>query len=142
MGHHKGAVLFVLLVAACLGLAFAWPHLNDVETGKTAGYPDLKPRPYDIAPDRVYVLVREIAETTGGWKLSGHGFGPGSWSVQTARAPRPFPFVYDVHVKITRHGSRALVSIRSTSRWGKWDLGQNARNIRELFRLLDEKLRR
>jgi uncharacterized protein (DUF1499 family) len=142
MGRHRGLILFVLLVAVALGLVFAWPHINDVETGKTAGYPDLKPRTYDAAPDRIYKLVREIAETSGGWKLSGHGSGPGSWSVQTIRTPRPLPLVYDVHVKITRQGSKALVSVRSSSRSGKWDLGQNARNIRELFQLLDEKLRR
>ena len=141
MKRQTRPVLFVLLVAAGVGLVFAWPRINDVETGKTAAYPDLKPRTYDVAPNRIYALVREIAATSPGWRLSAHGFGPGSWSVQTVRAPRPLPLTYDVHVKITRHGSLAVVSVRSTSRWGKWDFGQNARNIRELFGLLDEKLR-
>lgn len=141
MKRQTRRVFLFLLLAGGLGLVFAWPRINDVETGKTAVYPDLKPRTYDVAPGRVYALVREIAANSPGWKLSAHGFGPGSWSIQTVRAPRPLPLTYDVHVKITRHGSQAMVSVRSTSRWGKWDFGQNARNIRELLRLLDEKLR-
>jgi hypothetical protein len=140
MRRHKGAVLFLLLVAVALALAFAWPRINDVETGKTAAYPDLQPRTYNASPERVYALVREIAETSSGWRLSGHGSGPGSWSVQAFRAPTPFPLACEVHVKITRHGSKALVSVRSTSRWAKWDFGQNARNVRRLFALLDQRL--
>jgi uncharacterized protein (DUF1499 family) len=137
----KRLIPIAILVAAALMLVFAWPRINDVETGKTAAYPDLKPRTYDVPADRLYAFVREISENTAGWKLTGHGFGPASYSVQSARAPRPFPFVYDVHVKISRHSTPAVVSVRSTSRWGKWDFGQNARNIRELYRLLDARLR-
>jgi uncharacterized protein (DUF1499 family) len=32
------------------------------------------------------------------------------------------------------------VSVRSRSRLGKWDFGQNARNIRELLAALDQEL--
>jgi uncharacterized protein (DUF1499 family) len=137
----KKLTFLIILVAATLMLFLAWPRINDVETGKTAAYPELKPRTYDAAPDRIYALVREISESTGGWKLTGHGFGPSSYSVQGTRAPHPWPFVYDVHVKISRQGTPTVVSVRSTSRWGRWDFGQNARNIRELYRLLDARLR-
>ena len=133
--------MFLLLVATGLGLAFAWPHVNDVETGTTAAYPDLKPRTYDASPERVYALARETAETSGGFRLSGHGFGPGGWSVQAVRTLWPLPLTCEVHVKITRHGSRTMVSVRSTSRWAKWDFGQNARNIRKFFGQLDDKLK-
>lgn len=135
----RNVVLFVLALAA-VGLVFAWPRINDVETGKTRQYPTLQPRSYDVAPDHVYAVMREIATTTPGWKITGHGFGPGSFSVQAVRTLRPLPLKYDVHVKISRQGPEARVSVRSTSRWGKWDFGQNARNIRALLRMLDARL--
>jgi hypothetical protein len=140
MRRSPTPILLLILVAVAIGLVFAFPRINNVETGKTPQYPDLKLRSYDVAPQKVYALLREIAETSPGWKLSGHGFGPGSWSVQAVRILNVPPSKYDVHVKITRQGAQALVSVRSTSQWGKWDFGQNARNIREILRLLDEKL--
>jgi uncharacterized protein (DUF1499 family) len=47
----------------------------------------------------------------------------------------------DVTVKIRRERGRTVVSIRSRSRTGAWDFGQNARNIRELQAALDAGLR-
>jgi hypothetical protein len=134
-------VVLLLLALAVLGLVFGWPRINDVETGKTKEYPDLTPATYDVPPERVYTAAREIAETASGWKVAGHGFGPGSWTVTLVRTPAFVPLAFDVRAKITRQGGKAQVSVRSTSRWGKWDCGQNARNIREFLRLLDEKLK-
>ena len=79
--------VLVVLVLAVLGLFFGWPRVNDVETGVTKAYPDLKPAIYDVAPERVYAAAREIAESASGWKMAGHGFGPGSWTVTLVRTP-------------------------------------------------------
>jgi hypothetical protein len=133
------AVLIVLALVAAV-LATAFPRLNDVETGKSSEYPDLKPRIYDVAPDRVYAAAREALAASSGWKVTGYGFGPQSWSVQALRTLAPVPFRFEVDAKLTREGKQTKVSVRSRSKWGKWDLGQNARNIREFYRLLDERL--
>jgi len=44
-------------------------------------------------------------------------------------------------VRIRREGGKTLVSVRSRSRWGPSDFGQNARNVRELLAALDGALR-
>jgi uncharacterized protein (DUF1499 family) len=46
-----------------------------------------------------------------------------------------------VTVRVRGAGGRSTVSVRSRSRVGKWDFGQNARNIRELLTELDRELR-
>jgi hypothetical protein len=134
--------VLLILVVAVVGLAFAFPRINDVETGKSAPYPNLKPRTYDAPPERVYSAAREAAGAADGWTVTGYGFGPGSWSIQTLRTLSPISFRFEVHAKITRQGRQALVSVRSRSKWGQWDLGQNARNIEEFYRLLDARLGR
>lgn len=57
------------------------------------------------------------------------------------RRTRVFRFVDDVHViaEPTPDGTRLL--LRSASRVGKDDLGQNARNLQELITALDTKAR-
>jgi uncharacterized protein (DUF1499 family) len=49
---------------------------------------------------------------------------------------------HDVNVRIRREGSVTRVSVRSRSRSGPIDLGQNARNIQGLLGLLDTRLAR
>lgn len=57
------------------------------------------------------------------------------------RRTRLFRFVDDVHViaEPTPNGTRLL--LRSASRVGKDDLGQNARNLQELIAALDARAR-
>jgi len=57
------------------------------------------------------------------------------------RRTRIFRFVDDIHViaEPTPQGTRLL--LRSASRVGKGDLGQNARNLQELITALDAKAR-
>jgi uncharacterized protein (DUF1499 family) len=50
-------------------------------------------------------------------------------------------FSDDVTVRVRTMGGLSAVSVRSRSRVGKWDFGQNARNIRELLAELDRELR-
>jgi uncharacterized protein (DUF1499 family) len=43
-------------------------------------------------------------------------------------------------VRIRRQSGRTRLNVRSRSRLGPLDFGQNARNIRELFALLDQEV--
>ena len=55
-------------------------------------------------------------------------------AVHLTRKTRLFRFVDDVHLRIFPDGGGSRVEGTSQSRVGKGDLGQNARNLRELFR--------
>jgi uncharacterized protein (DUF1499 family) len=60
--------------------------------------------------------------------------------VSAVHETRLFRFEDEVTVKIQRQGGATTVSVRSRSRVGTWDFGQNARNIRELLDALDAAL--
>jgi len=135
----RSVTLAVLAVAAW---AFtAWPLLNDVETGKTPEYPDLQPREYSASVESVLRGVKAALSRSSHWKLVGEGQGSVGVTLQALHTTPVVPFESDVTIRIRREGGRTRVSVRSQSTAAKLDLGQNARNIRELLGALDRDLR-
>ena len=135
-------VLKVLLLAAVLGGAWAltrWPRINDVETGSTPEYPDLKVRDYMTAEDKVARAARATVERLR-WSVVAQGKGPGGTEIQAAATGGPLRLTSDVTVRVRREGGRTRVGVRSKSRVGPVDFGQNARNIQLFLRELDQEL--
>ena len=133
-------VLVAVLVGGA-GWAFtAWPRLNEVETGRTPEYPDLQVRTYSATPRQVGAAVREALSRLPRWEVVGSGEGPAGTVVSAVHTTRLLRFKDDVTVRVTREGGKSVVSIHSRSRVGKWDFGQNARNVRELLAALDAEL--
>ena len=132
--------LLLALVAAVAAAYLAWPRINDVTTGQTREYPDLQDRGYAAAEERVVAAVKAATSRLPRWTLKGAGSGPGGEALHAERRTRT-GFVDEVTIRIRREGGRTLVKVRSRSRTGRYDFGQNARNIRELFAALDEGLR-
>jgi uncharacterized protein (DUF1499 family) len=134
---------FVLLLALLAGVAaaLAWPRLNDVETGRTPAYPDLQPRRYTADVAQVSQAARALLGSLPRWRLVGAGSGPGGAELQAVHQTRLWRFEDDVTVRIQRRDGRTVVSVRSRSRVGQWDFGQNARNIRAFLEALDARVR-
>ncbi len=133
----------LLILAAIVGavfLATAWPRLNDVETGATPEYPDLEPRDYAASPEQVSKAVQDALRRLPRWELLGSGSGRAGSEVRAVHRTH-LGFKDDVTVRIRREGGRTRVSVRSKSRVGAWDFGQNARNVRELVAELDRTLK-
>jgi len=133
----------LLILAAIVGavvLATAWPRLNDVETGRTPEYPDLTTREYRASPDQVMKAVQTALSRLPRWEIIGSGSGPAGSEIRAAHRTH-LGFKDDVTVRFRRDGGRTKVSVRSKSRIGFWDFGQNARNIRELLAELDGTLK-
>jgi uncharacterized protein (DUF1499 family) len=135
-----GWLALIVLGGAALWAATAWPRLNVVQTGKTPEYPDLQDRTYSASPDRVGEALRQALSERPGWKVVGSGQGPGGVALSAVHETPLLRFKDDVEVKIRRKGGKTVVSVRSQSRLGGWDFGQNARNIRELLQALDDEL--
>ena len=133
-------VVTVGLLAGGLAAVLAWPRINDVETGKTAEYPDLRARDYATSAGEVTEAVKRAVSRLPGWAFVGSGSGPGGSEVRAVRTMRWLRFKDDVTVRIRSEGRGVRVSVRSRSRLGPWDFGQNARNIRELLAALDGEL--
>jgi len=130
-----------LIAVAAVAAAVSWPRINVVETGRTPEYPDLVPRRYAATPEQVVEAVEGTLAELPRWSLQGQGSGPAGFALQAEHRTRLFRFVDDVTIRVTPEGQGSHVSVRSASRLGQWDFGQNARNVRELLAALDARLR-
>ena len=134
-------VVAVAVALALVALAVTWPRINDVETGRTPEYPELTARQYAQSEPAVTQAARTAIERLPRWSVSGTGKGPGGSEVQ-AVAGTPIGLKHDVTVRVRREGAGTRVSVRSRSRSGPWDFGQNARNIHVLLDQLDLELKK
>ena len=134
--------LFVLaLVGSAIALSTAWPRVSEVETGASHEYANLAPRAFPQTPAEVSRAVESAVTALPGWSLRGSGSGSGGHAIQAEHRLLSFaPFREDIVVSVRPTGKGSRVSIRSRSRVGPWDLGQNARNIRQLLAELDRRL--
>ena len=129
------------IAAVGLGLSLlAWPLINVVETGKTPEYPALLPRHYQISPEEVYEAVLLVVREVPHWRLTASDSSLRTLHVESTT--RFLRFVDDIDVRVEADGDGAHVFVRSASRVGTGDFGQNARTIRALFESLDRTLAR
>ena len=128
-----------LLVVAMIASAMIWPVIDAVETGVTAQYPEIQPRYYSTAPERIFEEARESVEALPNWELV--VVDRRQERIEAERTAGVVRIVSDVSIRVepvTEFVSQ--VHVRSASRVGKGDLGQNARNIEEFFAELDGRL--
>ena len=133
-------VLLLAVVAGAVAAFLAWPRLNLVETGRTPEYPDLQPREYAASEQAVTEALKAAASRLSRFAFVGAGRGPGGSEVQYVASTPVLRFKDDVNVRIRREGGKTKVTVRSKSRTGKIDFGQNARNVRELLAALDQQM--
>lgn len=128
----------VVILAVMVVTLGRWPAINAVETGKTPEYPDLIPRVYHAGAERVFDAVLHAVNRLPRWSLI--AYHPETGEIRAEARTRVFRFVDDVLIHVARQDGGAVVSVRSASRVGRGDFGQNARNIRALFEELDRQL--
>ena len=113
-----------------------WPLINDVETGATPEYPDLQPQRLSLPAATALEECEAVVCALKRWFVE-HVDVPGG-VVEATRKTR-VGFVDDLTIRVTPDGDDAcVVSVRSRSRVGRWDLGQNARSIRNFQAALQE----
>jgi len=133
-------LLLLLVIAGAVAAFLAWPRLNMVETGRTPEYPDLQPREYAASEQRVTEALKAAAGRLSRFAFVGAGRGPGGSEVHYVASTPVLRFKDDVNVRIRREGAKTKVTVRSKSRMGTMDFGQNARNVRELLAALDREM--
>jgi uncharacterized protein (DUF1499 family) len=139
----KTLLKWLVGVAVLGGLVVAlttWPLIHDVETGKSPEYPDLRVKEFTASPDRVAKALDRALAGLPGWEVVGFGHGQASYSIQAVHTTPIVRLQEEVSVRIWREGERTRVNVRSLSRTALPDLGQNARNIRELQAALAREL--
>lgn len=137
MRHLAKPVLLIALVAGVIWALTSWPRLSEVETGKTPEYPELRVRDYGSAESVVAKAAKAAVDRLPRWTLVGSGSGPGGTEIRALASPPVLPLKSDVTIRIHRSGGKTRVSVRSKSRVGPFDFGQNARNIQAFMAELD-----
>lgn len=128
-------VVAVATVSIGLAASCTVPRINDVATGSTPEYPDLRPQRFDADPERVFEAAVEVASSIG---IEITSKDASSGVITGVATTRVFRFKDDVTISLSRDGESTIVNIRSASRVGKSDLGMNAKRIRRLQAALAE----
>ena len=97
-------------------------------------------RTYPVMTEELVRVVEEVVQSLPRWTLT-HA---GESEVRAVRKTRVFGFENDVTVRLTPAGSSGA----STNTWaelesagvGRWDLGQNERNLKELLAAIERRL--
>src|SRR5690606_19693357 len=105
-------------------------------------YPEVTGRRYAAAPDTTLAAVLAVMKELD-WRVISQR-GPSEMSVETtveavARS-RIVRFVSDAAVRIIDEGETTYVDMRIASRYGRHDLGANARRILQFLTLLDAEI--
>jgi uncharacterized protein (DUF1499 family) len=132
------AAIGVILLTVLAVLASQWPAINVVETGRTPEYPDVTPRVYQAGAERVFDAALHAVNRLPRWSLVSHR--PETGEIRAEARTRMLRFVDDVLIRVTEQQGAAVVMVRSASRIGRGDFGQNARNIRTFFEELDRQM--
>jgi uncharacterized protein (DUF1499 family) len=132
------AAIGVILLTVVVVLAGRWPAINAVETGRTPEYPDVTPRVYQADAGRVFDAALHAVNRLPRWSLVSHR--PETGEIRAEARTRVFRFVDDVLIRVAEQQGAAVVMVRSASRIGRGDFGQNARNIRAFFDELDRQM--
>lgn len=94
---------------------------------------DLQPMVIPLAPAVALVEIRQRIERLPRWRVETVS----DVGLQATHRTRLWGFVDDVRVTVEPGVSGSIVNARSQSRVGKGDLGQNRRNLKELWAALD-----
>ena len=142
-GLIRGVTILAIAGAVVLGavlLLTAWPLINVVETGTTPEYPDLQARIYRAEVSQVFDAALHAVDRMPRWTIL--AYQQESGEIEAEAKSLVFRFVDDVVIRVTSQGASTVVSVRSASRIGRGDFGQNARNIRAFLRELDRQVER
>jgi Protein of unknown function (DUF1499) len=102
-------------------------------------YPFLTGRRYALTTETIVGRVmRQMADN--GWVLldkNARSIGDGEWVLEATVKTPAFGFIDFVVVRVTDEGDATYVDMRSAAKFGRYDLGGNARRINEFMKKLD-----
>jgi uncharacterized protein (DUF1499 family) len=112
--------------------------INIVETGRTPEYPDIQPRTYQKSTAEVFDAALHVVNRMPRWTLVVYDEKQGD--IQAEAQTALWRFVDDVRIRVVSRDGKTVVEVRSASRVGRGDFGQNARRIRGFLKELDRQV--
>ncbi|MCO4318437.1 DUF1499 domain-containing protein [Phyllobacterium sp. 21LDTY02-6] len=106
---------------------------------QTAAYPQVTGRRYDGSPDRILTAVKTVIANNG-WTIVQQKGEPGEDEeilVQVVARTWLLGFTSDVAIRLSDESETTYVDMRSVSRYGIHDLGENADRIAAFMTALD-----
>lgn len=110
-----------------------WFTHNWADTDEPS-HPDITPLELSMSPTEAFAHVEATIRHLSRWQVE--QVEPDTATIRATRRSRLFRFVDDVTIRIEPVGDKSRIHARSQSRLGKGDLGQNRRNLIELFQSL------
>lgn len=132
-------------IAAGLGVgAWAWINrrlflVNDVTTGESSAYPALRSRVYYAEPAAVLTAAQQAIRGMARWRVVYTDTDNDALEAEAETLVGGFLDDVTLYAIALGHG-QTRVTVRSRSRVGGGDLGQNAVHIRELQQAMDDRL--
>lgn len=116
------------------------PPLDDADrAAQQAAYPDIVARHYPVSPERTFAAVMALVQARG-WRIAaanGPDLEVADAGMEAVAKTLVLALPVDVSIRIISDDDGTLVDMRSASRVGAHDLGDNARRIRSFFVDLD-----
>jgi uncharacterized protein (DUF1499 family) len=106
---------------------------NTVVTSERAEWPELRPRRLATSPAIVANALPEIVQQLG-WRLVEQH----NTTFQVEVSVLFGIFIDDMHIELGEDNGATVVSVRSQSRVGQGDLGENRRHVVQLWAALDQ----
>ncbi|BDI32178.1 hypothetical protein CCAX7_42290 [Capsulimonas corticalis] len=133
------------LIAAAAGAGiWAWINrrwflVNDITTGESVDYPELRSRVYYAEPATALVAAQQAMRSLSHWRIV--HIDDENDTIDAEVETTVGKFLDDVTLYVQPQGiGQIRVIIRSRSRQGRGDLGQNAQHIRDLQSAMDARL--
>jgi len=108
---------------------------DEIANQQLAAYPDIKPILSKLGPNLASNKVVQMISDLG-WELTNVDLNDGI--IEAYDTTRVFGFIDDVVIRVQAQDTGSLIDIRSVSRVGRGDAGQNAARIRKFTRALNE----
>lgn len=135
----KSSFLAIVLTMSFSTISCTALTQNHAETRPDHPDHSLRTRSYAKSTNMLFQKVLEVIKQLSQWETLQSD--PERSVIQATRTTRLFRFVDDIQIQITEKSAQEVeINLRSASRVGKGDFGQNARNIRLLLKKLDQSL--
>ena len=118
------------------------PMSAESQAMQQQGYPEVTGRRYEYTADNVIEVVRAMMRERG-WQPQGpEGLQLAGASVTLEGVAHSYllGFASDVAIRIEDDQAATFVDMRSASRYGRHDLGDNAQRIQRFLKELDERM--
>lgn len=136
-----GGVILIIFVVGILVIGRTYFPDNIAETAADGGTKDLKTRVYKTdlvsAAKDVQTVIPTLTSWGGSWKLIENKF-EGDTATIMAEVPVVM-FTDDLVVTLMQTEEGVMVNVRSNSRVGKSDFGENRRHVEQILEALDKK---